>query len=78
MSFGQQTISLADPNEIIESTVYSWWQKYVIGVNMSYIDCNDRLPNCTFPRNNNTLYMMTHYQDVSLNISFSINIKVMN
>lgn len=78
MSFGQQTISWADPNEIIESTVYSWWQKYVIGVNMSYIDCNDRLPNCTFPRNNNTLYMMTHYQDVSLNISFSINIKVMN
>jgi hypothetical protein len=41
--FSQQTISWADPNEIIEPTVYSWWQKYVIGVNMSYIDFDHRL-----------------------------------
>jgi hypothetical protein len=78
MIFSQQSISRADPNEIIESTVYSWWQKYVIGVNMSYIDCDHRLPNCTFPRYDNTLYVMTHYENVSLKISFSINIKVMN
>jgi hypothetical protein len=43
MMFSQQTISRADPNEIIESMVYSWWQKYVIGVNMNYIDFDHRL-----------------------------------
>jgi len=58
-------VDLAEPLNIIESHILSLWQKYVLGINMSYIDCDGNNPNCTFLRKNNSFYMLAHARHVS-------------
>jgi hypothetical protein len=69
VSLSQDIISLANPIEIIESHVHSFWQKYVNGVNLTFTYCDERLPNCSFPKKDNTFYLIAHPTNVSLNMS---------
>jgi len=62
----QEALLFVDPIKIIESHTLSFWQKYVLGINMSYIDCEDKYPNCTFPRKENSFYMLVHWKKVSV------------
>ncbi len=69
VSLSQDIISLANPIEIIESHVHSFWQKYVNGVNLTFTYCDEQLPNCSFPKKDNTFYLIAHSTNVSLNTS---------
>jgi len=68
----REALLLVDPISIIESHTLSFWQKYVLGINMSYIDCDESQPNCTLPRKGNSLYMMVHKNNVSSRNNFEI------
>jgi hypothetical protein len=68
-SSNQDPISLVNPIEIIESHVHSLWQKYVNGVNLTFTYCDERLPNCSFPKKDNTFYMIVNPKLVSLKMS---------
>jgi hypothetical protein len=69
VSLNQDLLSLANPIEIIESHVHSLWRKYVNGVNLTFTYCDERLSNCSFPKKDNTFYLIVHPKCVSLNIS---------
>jgi len=69
VTLNQSLISLVNPIEIIESRVHSLWQKYVNGVNLTFTYCDEQLPNCSFPKKDNTFYMMVSPKHVSLNIN---------
>ncbi len=68
VSLNKDLMSLVNPIEIIESHVHSLWQKYVNGVNLTFTYCDERLPNCSFPKKDNTFYMIVNPKHVSLNI----------
>jgi hypothetical protein len=66
---GREVLELVNLIEIIESHVHSWWRKYVNGVNLTFTYCDERLPNCSFPKKDNTFYMIVNPKYVSLNIT---------
>jgi hypothetical protein len=69
VSLNHDIILLVNPIEIIESHVHSLWRKYVNGVNLTFTYCDERLPNCSFPKKDNTFNLLVHPKSVSLNIS---------
>jgi len=64
-------LELAEAPKLVKSyTLYTWWQKYVNGINLTYFHCYYKFPNCTLPRKENTFYMVTHINDVRLKLIF--------
>ena len=52
--------------EYIESHTYSYWQKYVNGVNMSFIGCGYYSDDNRLPKLNNKFSLMAFKKDVIL------------
>jgi hypothetical protein len=50
--------------DFLINNYYPYWQKYVTGVNMSLIDCDPHLDNCTFEIKQEKLYTSVHSRDV--------------
>lgn len=62
----QEVLGFIDTQQIIESRTQSFWQKYVKGINMTFIECEHGLDNCNLTKNPNQFYVYTHYKSVSL------------
>jgi len=62
----QQALDLVNAQQVIESRPLSYWQKYVKGVNMSFINCELSNNDCVLPKSENKFYVYAHHMSVSL------------
>ena len=61
----QYALALGRAQELIQSHTLSIWQKYVNGINMSYVECKV-YGNCTLPQKENAFNILVYKSDVSL------------
>ena len=68
----QYVLALGRAQELIQSHTLSIWQKYVNGINMSYVECRVKFGiNCTLPQKENTFHILVNKDSVSI-INFLI------
>jgi len=60
----KEVLDLIDVQQIIESRSLSFWQIFINGVNMTFINYKELHENCELPPTDNRFNFYVHYKDV--------------
>jgi len=60
----REVLELVDAQQITESRSLYFWQKFINGVKMTFINCQELHENCELPPTYNRFNFYVHYKDV--------------